>query len=67
MGICPIISGVMLVGGVFKIRKFFKERKATDQINTPMLMRHAAAFGLYLFSTIVYTTGNMLYDLDPDN
>lgn len=56
MGICAIISGVMLVAGVIKIRKFFKEKEAEDSINLPMLIRHAVAFGLYLVSSCIWLT-----------
>lgn len=62
---CGIVSGVILVRGVIQIRRFFKERDATDFINLPMLTRHAAAFGLYLLSTTLWAFATMLRNMFP--
>lgn len=51
--LCSIISGFILIKSVMNIKKFFKEHNAENFINLPVLMRHAAAFGLYLIGTSV--------------
>lgn len=51
MQVCAIIAGVMLVAGVIRIRRFFREKEADDVLNSSMLVRHAIAFSLYLLST----------------
>lgn len=53
--LCAIISGVILMVGVYRIRKFFVEKEATRVLNVSMLTRHALAFGLYLLSSSAYS------------
>ena len=65
--LCAIISGVLLIWAVFKIRRFFKVHSATDFIDVPMLLRHAFAFGLYLLSTTAYAIMVMLGNLYPES
>jgi hypothetical protein len=50
-----IWTGVWLVRSVYRIRKFFADRNATDFINTTALLRHALCFSSYLIATIFYS------------
>jgi drug/metabolite transporter (DMT)-like permease len=65
--LCAIISGVILIVGVHRIRKFFKERNATDYINTAMLLRHGFAFGLYLVCSTASAVMLLFVNLNPLN
>lgn len=67
VGFCQITSGIILVIGVLNINRFFTERNAKDFINTAMLLRHASAFGLYLFSVFLYYGGHTLHSIDSSN
>jgi hypothetical protein len=49
-----IISGLILVTSVVRIRQFFVRINAKSWINTGMLLRHASAFVLYMVSNFVY-------------
>lgn len=53
-------TGLILLRSVFSIRRYFAERKAFDFINTPMLVRHAVAFGLYMLTVVLYNA-SMVY------
>lgn len=64
-GALQIISGIILVQSVLAVRDFLKKRGAEDFINTAMLMRHAYAFGLYLFTTCLFYMGWTIYAFDP--
>ena len=50
---CAFISGFILIAAVFKIRKFFRERDATEFIDTAMMVRHGLAFGLYVLGYLL--------------
>lgn len=63
MAACAIISGVILVVGVTRIRMFFKEREAEDFLDTKMLWRHALSFGLYLMSTVLWATTTAIQNI----
>jgi hypothetical protein len=66
--ICALISGVILVKAIFDIKKFFEEKKAVSFIDTKMMLRHSAAFGLFLlFETLMATCGviNEIYKNGP--
>jgi hypothetical protein len=65
--ICSIISGYILVVSVLRVKNFFKERNAEDFINTPMLLRHGIAFGLYLLGTILSGVSLVFVNLNPDS
>lgn len=60
-----VISGLMLIASVKDFKKFFKDNDADDQINTPMLVRHAVSFWCYLLGTIANTSMGMLHDFFP--
>jgi hypothetical protein len=53
-GFIQIITGIVLVSSVFRIKRIFRERNAENYINSGMLLRHASAFGLYLVAAVVY-------------
>lgn len=54
VGLVQMISGIILVQFVLKIRAFFKSRNEMDCINSRALLRHAIAFGLFLLTDIAY-------------
>lgn len=60
-GVLEIISGVLLIQSVGKIRAFFKERDAEDLIDTKVLLLHASAFGIYLVSVLVFYSATLLH------
>lgn len=63
LAFCALTSGVLLVTGVIKIRKYLKIRNALDTINTGMLMRHALAFTIYLFAIAIWAGAEILFDI----
>jgi hypothetical protein len=62
--VCAIISGAILITSLVKIRNFFKENELDDFLNTPMMLRHSFAYGLYLLSTTGACISTMLVDLN---
>lgn len=66
-GLSQFISGIILVTGVLRIRNFFSKRNATEFINTGMLLRHAAAFGIYLLCCTIYFGTHTLHSLNATN
>jgi hypothetical protein len=54
--ICQLISGVMLVYSVTKIRNFFRDKGAEHFVDTEGLKRHSYCFILYLAAMAVYYT-----------
>jgi hypothetical protein len=67
IALLAIISGVMLVVGVIRIRKWFKDKDSLNRMNTPAIIRHAIAFGLYLISTCLLAAAQTLYLIWPPN
>jgi hypothetical protein len=65
IGLCQVISGVILVQSVIQIRKFFKDRNDESYIDTASLCRHATCFGLYLLFVVIYYTTFTIYTLNP--
>jgi hypothetical protein len=65
VGVLQIVSGLILVWSTISIHRFFKARNQTDYINTPMLLRHAAAYALYLLSSMFYFGSLFVYILSP--
>ena len=57
----------MLVVGVIRIRKWFKDKDSLNRMNTPAIIRHAIAFGLYLISTCLLAAAQTLYIFWPPN
>jgi hypothetical protein len=49
-----IISGVVLVRSVLKIKQFYRDKDIEDRLNIPTLLLHSSAFLLYLASIILY-------------
>jgi predicted membrane protein len=55
-----IVSGVVLVNSVLKIKRFYRDKDMEDRLNTRTLLVHSTAFILYLISTILQM---VLWDL----
>lgn len=53
VALLQVVSGFVLVRSLLKIRSFFKDKDAADSIDIRALLRHAAAFGLYLGATVI--------------
>jgi hypothetical protein len=53
-GVCEFISGSILIGSVFIIQKFFRDRNEAALINTAALARHSSCFMIYLAATLFY-------------
>ena len=66
-GIVQIYSGVILIKSVVSVRRFFVKNKATDYINTGMLLRHALTFGIYITTTAAYFVSFAVFTFYPDN
>ena len=57
-----ILSGVILVWSLIRIRKFHKAHpEAGQELNTKTLAIHAAAFGLFIVSVVIYTVFYLHY------
>lgn len=65
VGFCSIISGIILVQSVVKIRRFFKERGDEGYINTKVLCQHATCFGSYLVACVFYYAAHSVYTMYP--
>ena len=55
------------MNSVFEIRAFFIKENAKEYINLSELMRHAAAFGLYMLSAIISYSTHTLSTIQPDD
>lgn len=51
--ILAIMTGLVLMWSVQKIRKFYQENDLNEELNVKALTLHASAFGIYLLSTVV--------------
>lgn len=60
-----VISGIVLISSVVKIRRFYFEKNIEQQLNTGKLLLHASAFGLYLISIVIYYASWDLFLLSP--
>lgn len=59
-GVSEISSGIILVQNVWNIKQFFIDQDAEDYINLSELLKHAAAFSLYMFSSMIkYVTHSL--------
>lgn len=67
MGLVQIVTGIILVRSVFKIRSFFKARNDEDCIDTTSLVQHAVSFVLYTATLILYYTAWMLHTILQEN
>jgi len=63
MAVIQIITGVILVKSVLRIRAFFKSRNDEDCIETRSLMQHAVSFILYLLTIIFYFSAWTLFTI----
>lgn len=66
VGVFQIISGILLVLGVYRIHSYFKDKQAEVRINIKILLLHASAFGLYLLSDVALYTTYSIYIFDPN-
>lgn len=60
-----IACGVILIVGVIKIKKFFKDKNAIDSIDTSTLTRHAVAFVLFLVGIVLWAIALAIYNVFP--
>jgi hypothetical protein len=52
---------------VYKIRKFYKENKLTEELNSKAMLLHVMAFGGYVLSLIILYPLTVLILLNPQN
>ena len=52
---------------VHKIRKFYKENKLTEELNSKAMLLHVMAFGGYVLSLIILYPLTVLIILNPKN
>jgi hypothetical protein len=62
-----IISGVVLVRSVLKIKQFYRDKDIEDRLNMPTLLLHSSAFLLYLVSIILYVVIWDFFVVYPDD
>lgn len=67
VALLQVVSGFVLVRSLLKVRSFFKDRDAADSIDIRALLRHAAAFGLYLVATVVDISAMVLVVAFPSD
>ena len=51
--VCQVITGVYMIDGIIKIRRFYREKEITSKLNLRALLLGGGAFGIYLISHIV--------------
>ncbi len=61
------VTFYVLMLSVFKIRKFYKENKIIEEMNTKAMVIHVLAFAGYALADIVLTAMAILYFLYPDD
>jgi len=66
-GAVQVISGIILVKGVWKIKTFFKENNAEDFLDISTLWRHALTFGIFLVSCVLFYVMFGLFSFFPFN
>ena len=65
-----IISGIILIWSVYKVRAFMLERKIESQgLNVRSMWLHASAFGIFTVSIAAFTVvyANYLFHFDQDS
>lgn len=50
--ILAILTGIVLMRSVHKIKKFYQENDLKEELNMKALTLHASAFGTYMISTL---------------
>jgi hypothetical protein len=58
-------SGVIVVLSVIRIRDYFKRKNSAEYLDTKMMLKHAFAFGIFLFLTIASTVAAFIASLEP--
>jgi hypothetical protein len=66
VGMLLVVSGIILIKSVIKIRSFFKAQNASEYIDVPMLIRHSVSFGLYLVTIVCFFTVFSIYSFFPN-
>ena len=64
--VIQILSGVLLLHGVFMVRKYVSKNNNV-QIRKKNLLVHCGAFGLYLLSLVVLFATEMEYNYNPES
>lgn len=54
MTVFLVVSGVVLIRSILKIRNFYRDSGTESQLNTRALLFHAVAFGLYMIGVVLY-------------
>lgn len=62
MWVCQIISGVLLMQAIYRIRSYLREH-GEDAMSTARLTLHACAFGFYLISVVGISVFRLLNDI----
>ena len=52
---------------MIKIRRFFRENNETRAVNSSSLLKHAVAFGLYLFAVLLWAVAMMFVSFFPES
>jgi len=63
--VLQVISGVVLVHSVVKIRRFYLDKNIEQQLNTQKLLIHGSAFSFYLVAIVFYCVSWDLYMIFP--
>ena len=61
-----MLSGLVLIDAILKIKRFYSSSDNADQLNTKSLLLHSSAFGVYLFTEILGCVSFALYEIDED-
>jgi hypothetical protein len=51
--VCAVVMMYVLMLAVYKIRKFYKDNKVTEEMNTKAMIIHVLAFGGYIVALLV--------------
>ena len=62
-----IVTMYVLMLSVFKIRKFYKDNKLTEEMNIKAMVLHVLAFGSYVISVFVVSMSISLLISHPNN
>jgi len=61
------ITFFVLMLSAYKIRKFYKEKKLIEELNTKVMVMHVFAFAGVIASSIFNNVTKDLYYIDPQN
>jgi hypothetical protein len=60
-----VISGLLMIDGILKIKAFFTLRNCSSSLNTKILILHASAFGFYLVVASALCIATIVVDYYP--